>query len=194
MPVTRPNHRSTRALACPLRRGWHGAQAGFTILEAGVAGTIVTLFLASLFALNSNMMHLLRAAAEASNASQHLQARVEQVRLSNWNQLTDPNWVQANLLNSKTDASVNLPGLTETLTVTPYTSPSSLPAASPPPPFTVTRNSDNTVKVNPAAYPDTNALAQQEMLQIDLSVTWPSLYRTRARSLTTLVSKWGISK
>lgn len=177
-----------------LRRGNRAARAGFTILEAGVAGAIVTLFLASLFALNSDMMHLLRAAAEAANASQDLQQRVEQVRLSNWTQLTDPTWVEGNLLNLKTDASVNLPGLTETLTVTPYTSPSSTPAASPPPPFTVTRNSDSTLVVNPAGYAYSSVLAQQEMVRIDLSVTWPSLYRTRTRSLTTLVSQWGISK
>ena len=154
----------------------------------------MTLFLASLFALNSDMMHLLRAAAEATNASQDLQARVEAVRLANWTQITDPNWVQSSLFNSKTDASVNLPGLTETLSVTPYTAPSSLPAANPPPPFTVTRTSDGTVTVNPTTYTYTNVLAQQEMIQIDLCVTWPSLYRTRTRTLTTLVSKWGISK
>ena len=63
------------------------------------------------------MMHLLRASAEAANASQSLQQRVEQVRLANWTQLTDPNWVQGTLLNTKTDASVNLPGLIEVLTV-----------------------------------------------------------------------------
>lgn len=189
-PTDRPTHGFSR----PLRRARRGSQAGFTILEAGVAGAIVTLFLASLFALNSDMMHLLRASAEAANASQDLQARVEAVRLANWNQLTDPNWIQSSLLNSKTDASVNLSGLTETLTVTPYTSPSSLPAANPPPSFTVTRKSDSTVTISPAGYAYTGVLAQQEMLQIDLSVTWPSLYRTRSRSLSTLVSKWGISK
>ena len=171
------------------------SQAGFTVLEAGVAGAIVTLFLASLFALNSDMMHLLRSAAEAANASQDLQQRIEAVRLANWTQITNPTWVQGNLLNLKTDASINLPGLTETLTVTPYTSPSSAPATtSPPPPFTVTRNSDGTVTVSPVPYSATAALAQQEMVQVDLSVTWPSLYRTRTRTLTTLVSQWGISK
>ena len=181
-PAFRPTHPSRRS------------QAGFTVLEAGVAGAIVTLFLASLFALNSNMMHLLRAAAEAANASQSLQQRVEEVRLANWTQITDPTWVQGSLLHTITDASVNLPGLTETLTVSPYTSPSSTPAASPPPGFTVMRNPDGTVTANPAAYAYTAALARQEMLEVDLTVTWPSLYRTRTRSLTTLVSIWGISK
>ena len=171
------------------------SEAAFTVIEAGVAGAVVTVFLTSLFALNSNMMHLLRSAAEAASASQDLQGRVEQVRLSNWNQITDPSWVQLNLLDNKTDASVNLPGLTETLTVTPYLSPSSSPmAGATPPPFTVTRNADATVTISPAGYASAAALAQQEMVRVDLSINWPSIYRSRTRSLTTLVSRWGISK
>ncbi len=164
------------------------------MLEAGVAGAVVTIFLASLFVLNSDMMHLLRAATETANASQDLQQRVEQVRLANWNQITDPNWVQTTLFNTKTDASINLPGLTETLTVTAYTSPSSTSVASVPPPFTVTRNADGTCSVSPAGYSATAMLGQQEMVRIDLGVNWPSLSRTRTRSLTSMVSRWGISK
>ena len=94
----------------------------------------------------------------------------------------------------KVAASVNLPGMTETYTVTPYTSPSSTVSASLPPPFTVTRNADNTVTVVPSPYPYTAALGQQEMVRVDLSVNWPSLSRSRSRALTTLVSRWGISK
>ena len=165
------------------------------MLEAGVAGAIITIFLASLFALNSDMMHLLRSAAEATNASQDLQQRVEQVRLANWNQITDPAWVQSNLLNNKTDASVNLPGLKETLTVTAYTSPSSSAATGgTPTAFTVTRNADASVTVTPAPYSSTVPLGAQEMVRIDLGVSWPSLNRSRNRALMTLVSRWGISK
>ena len=192
LPSPLRSHVPTRARG-PARR--HASQAGFTVMEAGVAGAVITVFLTSLFALNSNIMHLLRSAAEAASASQDLQQRVETVRLSNWNQITDPNWVQANLLANKTDASVNLPGLSETLTVTPYLSPASAPmAGTTPPPFTVTRNADNTVTVNPPGYTATAALGQQEMVRVDLSVYWPSIYRSRTRSLTTLVSRWGISK
>ena len=160
-----------------------------------MAGAIITIFLASLFTLNSDLMHLLRSAAEATNASQDLQQRVEQVRLANWNQITDPVWVQSNLLNNKTDASVNLPGLTETLTVAAYTAPSSSASGgSPPTTFTVTRNADASVTVAPSPYSSPTALGQQEMVRIDLSANWPSLNRTRSRTLMTLVSRWGISK
>jgi hypothetical protein len=164
-------------------------------MEAAVASAIIVVFLAGLFVLNSDMMHLLRSSTEAANASEHLQTRVEQVRLANWTQLTDPNWVQSGLLNAPTDADVNLPGLSEVYTITPYPSPCSAPStAAPPPPFTVTRQVNGSTTVSPAAYNYSTVLANQEMLRIDLGITWPSQNRTRTRTQTTLISPWGISK
>ena len=177
------------------RRAARHGRGGFTVVEAAVAGAIIILFLTSLFALNSTVMRLLGAAAETASASQDLQQRVEQVRLANWSQITDPAWVQANLLGTPTDASVNLPGLQETMTVTPYISPSSTaPATAPPAAFTVTRSSVGTVTVTPAGYASAAAMANQEMVRIDLTITWPGWNRQRYRALTTLVSRWGISK
>ena len=173
----------------------HHSQRGFTVLEASVAAAIVTVLLSGLFVLQSDMMRMLSASTQTTNASAHLQTRVEQVRLANWTQLTDPNWVQSNLLESPTDADINLPGLSETYTVTPYQSPcSGAPAAAPPPPFTVSRRADGTITVSPAGYSDSSLLAGQEMLQVDLSVTWLSLGRTRTRAQSTVISPWGISK
>ena len=164
------------------------------MVEAAVAGAIIVLFLTTLFALNSTVMRLLGSAAETANASQHLQQRVEQVRLANWTQITDPAWLQTNLLAAKTDAAVNLPGMQETLTVTTYTSPSSSASAKPAPPFTVTRDAAGKVTVSPAGYASAGLMGTQEMVQVDLSVTWPGWTRSRTRALTTLVSRWGISK
>lgn len=173
----------------------HRSQRGFTVMEAAIAGAIVAVLMSGLFALQSNMMRMLSASTQTTNASAHLQTRVEQVRLANWPQLTDPNWVQSGLLNSPTDADVNLPGLSETYTVTSYQSPcSGAPAATPPPPFTVTRQANGTLTVSPAGYSYSALLANQEMLQVDLSITFPSLGRTRTRAQCLLVSPWGISK
>lgn len=175
-----------------LRRAKRG---GFTVLEAAVASALVTVLLSSLFVLNSDMMHLLRSSTEAANASAHLQTRVEQVRLANWSQLINPNWVQGTLLKAATDADVNLPGFSETYTITPYQSPCTPPSAvTPPPPFTVTRQADGSTTVSPSGYAYSTLLGQQEMLQIDLSVTWPGFARSRTRTQTTLISPWGISK
>ena len=176
-------------------QGRKRAQAAFTMLEAAVASAIITVVLSGLFVLQSDMIRMLSASTETANASTHLQARVEQVRLANWSQLVDPNWVQSSLLNSAPDADLNLPGLSETYTVTPYQSPcSGAPAAAPPPPFTVTRGADGKTVVSPAGYGYTALLANQEMLQVDLSLTWPSLGRTRQRAQSTLISPWGVSK
>lgn len=182
-------------LPCNSRRLRRMSQGAFTVLEAAVAAAIVTLALSGLFVLQSDMMRLLSSSTETTNASAHLQTRVEQVRLGNWSQLTDPNWVQGTLLKNATEADVNLPGLSETYTVTAYQSPcSGAPAATPPPPFTVTRQANGTLTLSPAGYSDATLLAQQEMLQVDLSVTWPGLGRTRTRAQSTLISPWGISK
>ena len=169
--------------------------AGSPWLRPPSRGAIIILFLTSLFALNSTVMRLLGAARETASASQDLQQRVEQVRLANWSGITDPVWVQTNLLGMSTDASVNLPGLQETLTVTPYVSPSSAaPTTAAPPAFTVTRTPTGTVTVSPAGYASSAAMATQEMVQVDLTITWPGWSRQRNRALTTLVSRWGISK
>ena len=161
-----------------------------------MAGAIITLFLTSLFALNSTVMRLLGSAAETADASQELQQRVEQVRLANWSQITSSTWVQTNLLATPTDASVNLPGMQETLTVSPYVSPSATvaPVTAPPLPFTVTRSPTGTVTVTPAGYASSAAMANLDMVQIDLAITWPGWTRQRNRALTTIVSRWGISK
>ena len=140
-------------------------RGGFTILEAAFASAIVTVVLGGLFVLQSNLMRMLASSTETPNASAHLQTRV------------------------------NLPGLKETYTVSPYQSPcSGAPAATPPPPFTVTRQADGTLAVTPTGYAYTALLGNQEMLQVDLSITWPSLGRPRTRTQSTLVSPWGISK
>lgn len=158
-----------------------------------MAGAIITLFLGSLFALNSNMVHLLRSASETANASQELQTSVEKLRLANWTQITDPAWFTASFFGTPTDAQRNLPGLVETITVAPFASPTSVSSGTLPTSFTITYQ-NAAAKAAPATYPDRGALQQQEMLRVDVTVTWPSLYRSRSRSLTTLVSRWGISK
>ena len=164
-------------------------------METVVATAIVAVLLSGLFVLQSDMMRMLHSSTETTNASAHLQTRIEQARLANWSQLSDPVWVSSNLLQIPTDADVNLPGLTEIYTVTPWQSPcSGAPAATPPPPFTVTRNSDGTLTTSPAGYSYSLPLSQREMLKIDLGVTWPSLGRTRTRVQSMLISPWGISK
>jgi type II secretory pathway pseudopilin PulG len=101
-----------------LRAG--ASTAAFTLLETMVAGTIMALFLGALFALNSSSMETLRGAREFTCASQVLQQRVESMRIANWHQVTDADWIQNNLLNSDAPGESLLNSAAETLTLIPY--------------------------------------------------------------------------
>ena len=195
MPPDRHEFLPVRLPFRPVRRS---RRDGFTVVEATVAGAIIILFLTSLFALNSTVMRLLGSAAQTASASQDLQQRVEQVRLANWSQITDASWVQTNLLGTQTDASINLPGLQETLTVSQYVSPSTAATAAKttaaPSPFTVTRAASGAVSVSQSDSAPSSSVVNQEMVQVDLTIRWPGWNRQRTRALTTVVSRWGISK
>ncbi len=98
--------------------------AGTTLIEATIAAATSALFLSSLFATNMGAMKTIRTAREAAAASQILQQRVESMRIANWHQVTDADWVRANLLNTDAAGSSGLKQKTETLTLVPYDSAS----------------------------------------------------------------------
>ncbi|MEY2526222.1 MAG: hypothetical protein QOE73_993 [Verrucomicrobiota bacterium] len=95
-----------------------------TLLESAFAASICALFLGSLFTMNTSTMGTIKMAKETAWASQVLQQRVESMRIANWHQVTDANWILANLLNTDAPGSNGLKGLSETLTLIPYASTS----------------------------------------------------------------------
>ena len=95
-------------------------ECGTTLIEASIAACTSALFLGSLFTMNVTSMKTLRTAREASAASQVLQQRVETLRIANWHQITDANWMKNNLLNASAAGDAGLKGITETLTLVPY--------------------------------------------------------------------------
>jgi len=50
-------------------------------------------------------MDTIQLARESACASQVLQQRVESMRIANWHQVTDPNWLATNLLNTEAPGS-----------------------------------------------------------------------------------------
>ena len=98
--------------------------AGTTLIEATIAAATSALFLASLFATNMSAMKTIRTAREAAAASQILQQRVESLRIANWHQVTDADWLRTNLLGTDALGSSGLKQKTETLTLIPYDSAS----------------------------------------------------------------------
>ncbi|MFL6594870.1 MAG: hypothetical protein ACJ8HQ_05450 [Chthoniobacterales bacterium] len=97
--------------------------AGTTLVESAIAACTAALFLGSVFAMNMTAMKTMKTAREASSASQVLQQGVESLRIANWHQITDANWLQAD---SRSPLSGNIAGsdslkqVTETLTLEPF--------------------------------------------------------------------------
>lgn len=85
-----------------------------------MAAGISALFLGSLFAMNTASMSTIKMAREAAAASQVLQQRVESMRIANWHQITDADWVKTNLMNASAPGTSDLKSVTETLTIAPY--------------------------------------------------------------------------
>jgi len=95
-------------------------QNGFALIECSIATAISALFLGSLFLLNSSAMDTIQMARESACASQVLQQRIEAMRIANWHQVTDANWLATNLLNSDAPGANQLKSVSETLTLVPY--------------------------------------------------------------------------
>ena len=99
-------------------------QSGASLIEATIAACTGALFLGSLFTMNMTAMRTMRTAREAASASQVLQQRVEAMRIANWHQITNAEWVKTNLLNSNAAGGDILKNAKETLTLVPYGSSS----------------------------------------------------------------------
>src|ERR1700726_3004898 len=95
-------------------------QPGFALIECTIATAVSALFLGSLFLVNSSAMDTIQMAREAACASQVLQQRVEAMRIANWHQGTDSNWLLTNLLNTDAPGANQLQNISETLTLVPY--------------------------------------------------------------------------
>lgn len=78
------------------------------------------MFLGSLFLMNSSAMDTIQMARESACASQVLQQRIEAMRIANWHQVTDANWLLANLLNADAPGASELKNMSETLMLVPY--------------------------------------------------------------------------
>ncbi|MFL6584154.1 MAG: hypothetical protein ACJ8KU_06520 [Chthoniobacterales bacterium] len=95
-------------------------ELGTTLIEATIAACTSAMFLGSLFAMNMTSMKTLRSAREAATASQVLQQRIETLRIANWHQITDANWLKLHVLNADAPGGALLKAESETLTLVPY--------------------------------------------------------------------------
>lgn len=95
-------------------------QRGHTIVESVIAAGISALYLGSLFTMNASSMSTIKMARESACASQVLQQRIESLRIANWHQVTDSNWLRLNILNADAAGANQLNSASETLLIAPY--------------------------------------------------------------------------
>ena len=103
-----------------MRLRHHSSSSAFSLIETVVAAAITVTFLGSLFTMNLATMDTIRCAKESISASQILQQRMESMRIANWHEVTDANWLHDNLLNADVAGSDPLKNKVETLTLVPY--------------------------------------------------------------------------
>ncbi len=179
-----------------LHRPTASRRGGFTLIETAVAAVLITLFLSSLFLLNSLVLRMLRSGNETATASLLLQARAEQIRMSYWLALTNQNYIPATLLAQQPLTAINLASLTETVSVGPYvfyTGPANTaPPPQPDPAWTYQRLPDGTVSQTGG----TNVpLTGIDCVQFVITEQWTGWGgRPHTRTLTTLASTWGIGQ
>jgi hypothetical protein len=160
------------------------ALSGSTLVEAMMAAGISAIFLGSLFAMNTSSMSTIKMAREAAAASQVLQQRVESMRIANWHQITDANWVKTNLLNSDAPGANDLKSVTETLTVTPYGSGNVGNTV-------ITRNG-NSVVINQ----QNTSLLLENAIMINWAINYTGTPNDRAttRQTVAILAKGGVAK
>src|SRR5438067_13426370 len=103
-----------------MRRHLTTEPTAFALIECTIATAISAMFLGSLFLMNSSAMDTIQMARESACASQVLQQRIEAMRIANWHQVTDANWLLTNLLNNDAPGANQLKNISETVTLVPY--------------------------------------------------------------------------
>ena len=144
----------------------------------------MALFLSALFALNTSSMALVRTAREAACASQVLQQRIEGMRIANWHQATDADWLAANLLNADAAGAGLLHSMAETVSLVPYGS----------------NNAGNT-QINRSGGTVTVVSRNSGLLAEDAAkVIWTVTYtgapndKTYSRQVVAILAKGGVAK
>ena len=142
------------------------------------------MFLGSLFLMNSSAMDTIRMARESACASQVLQQRIEAMRIANWHQVTDANWLLANLLNADAPGASELKNMSETLMLVPYGS------------ATVGNTQLNRANGAVNVMANNSALLGENALKIIWTVNYTAVPNDRiiSRQIVVILAKGGVAK
>lgn len=164
----------------PLRR----RVSGFSLAETIVSVAVAAITLTGIMMLNSQALKMVWASRQTNAATLCLQERIEQLRIANWRQITDSNYLQTNFFATVPMSAAPLDQMKETISVTAYPDPTVAGA------ICVERSSAGVQVVS-----TDSTLAELPLARVDLEVAWiGDRGRNRIRESSTIISKGGISK
>ena len=172
-------------------------ERGTTLVEVAVAGALLVLALASLYALYGTTVKEAKAGDAASIAEQNSIARIDQMRNLTWNNTTSQSSI-ATLLTTPTSSDNASTISREVISIypaaVPQTSPLPAPTPSPSPTpgstpfFSVTKIGTATPVASPSA---PTSILGEKLIRVEVTTEWVSSATTHQRQLSTLISKSG---
>jgi type II secretory pathway pseudopilin PulG len=172
-------------------------ERGTTLVEVAVAGALLVLALASLYALCGSTVNEAKTGDIAAIAQQNTIARIDQMRNLTWNNTTSPTSI-ATLLTTPTSSDNASTISKEVISIypaaVPQTSPLPAPTPSPSPTpgstpfFSVTKIGTGT----PVSSPSTpSSILDERLIRVEVTTEWVTSATTHQRQLSTLNSKSG---
>jgi type II secretory pathway pseudopilin PulG len=172
-------------------------ERGTTLVEVAVAGALLVLALASLYALYGTTVKEAKGGDTAAIAQQNSIARIDQMRNLTWNNTTSPSSI-ATLLTMPTSSDNASTISREVISIYPAAVPetSPLPAPTPfpsPTPgstpfFSVTKIGTETPVISPSS---PNSILGERLIRVEVTTEWVTSAATHQRQLSTLISKSG---
>jgi len=167
---------------------------GMTLVEVAIAGAILAVGLAGLYALLGTTTNQVKRGHTASGAQENTVARLDQMRNLTWASITNPATV-ATVLGTPTSSDTSSTISREVITVSPAAvpqssplpSPTPLPTATPGPGFSVIKTGGS-VSVSPSPAP---SLVAEKLVNVTVTTEWRTVGADHQRQLSSLFSQWG---
>jgi Tfp pilus assembly protein PilV len=161
-------------------------QAGFSLAEAVVSVAVSMIGLGGVMMMNAQQLKLVSSTRESNAASWALQDRLEQLRNTSWDNMTNAETLKTALSNVP-DCARMLPNYTERITLVKSSEASNASASK----LVIERNANGEARTISTG----SGIATSVEVKVDVLVSWSSKGgRTRERSYTSVISDSGISR
>ena len=174
-------------------------ERGTTLVEVAVAGALLVLAFASLYALYGTTVKEAKGGDTAAIAEQNCSARIDQIRNLNWYNTTNPSTTDpsniAGLLYNSTSSDNASTISREVISiypaaVPPFPAPTPSPSPTPgsTPFFSVTKVGIATPVISPST---PSSILGERLIRVEVTTEWVTSGTTHQRQLSSLISKSG---